>query len=59
MAISAGAPPRLGQGHPNSAARRPDPPVTELPLFSPKGKGADDPHLKFHQIQIYLVLYLF
>jgi len=44
MAASAGARPRLGQGHPNSAARRPDPPVTELALFSPKGKGADAPH---------------
>ena len=43
-AVGAGAPPRLGQRHPNSAARRPDPPVTELAPFSPKGKGADDPH---------------
>jgi hypothetical protein len=34
------------KGIPNSAARRPDPPVTELAPFSPKGKGADDPHPK-------------
>ena len=34
----AGAPPRLGQGHPNTTARRSYPPVTELAPFSPKGK---------------------
>lgn len=41
----AGAPPRLGQGHPSSALRRSDPPLTKLAPLSPRGKGADDPHL--------------
>ena len=44
MTVSAGAPSRLGQGHPNSAARHSDPPVTELARFSPKGRGADGLH---------------
>ena len=43
-AVGAGAPPRLGKGHPSSAARRSDPPLTELAPLSPRGRGADDPH---------------
>ena len=42
--LSAGAPPRLGKGHPSSAARRSDPPLTELAPLSPRGRGVDDPH---------------
>jgi hypothetical protein len=40
---AAGAPPRLGKGHPSSAPRRSDPPLTELAPLSPKGKGAGVP----------------
>src|ERR1700730_9187363 len=36
--LSAGAPPRLGKGHPSSAAHRSDPPLTELAPLSPRGR---------------------
>src|SRR6266404_6617106 len=36
--VDAGAPPRLGPGHPSGAARRSDPPLTELAL-SRRGAG--------------------
>ena len=48
-AVDAGAPPRLGKGHPSSAARRSDPPLTELAPLSPRGRGADDPHPSFRK----------
>ena len=48
-ALGAGAPPRLGKGHPSSAARRSDPPLTELAPLSPRGRGADDPHPSFRK----------
>jgi hypothetical protein len=41
--LSAGAPPRLGKGHPSSAAHRSDPPLTELAPLSPRGRGAGLP----------------
>jgi hypothetical protein len=43
------APPRLGKGHPSSAPRRSDPPLTELAPLSPRGRGADDPHPNFEK----------
>jgi hypothetical protein len=43
-AVGAGAPPRLGKGHPSSAPRRSDPPLTELAPLSPRGRGAACPH---------------
>jgi hypothetical protein len=42
-AVGAGAPPRLGKGHPSSAAHRSDPPLTELAPLSPRGRGAGLP----------------
>src|SRR5260221_9999612 len=33
-------PPRLAQGHPSSAPRRSEPPLTELAPLSPRGRGA-------------------
>jgi hypothetical protein len=41
--LSAGAPPRLGKGHPSSAARRSDLPLTKLAPLSPRGRGAGLP----------------
>jgi len=45
--LGAGAPPRLGQEHPSSAARRSDPPLTELALLSAEGQGSGLPARQF------------
>src|ERR1700758_3592621 len=47
--LNAGAPPRLGKGHPSTAACLSDPHLTELAPLSPRGTGGCLPAPWFEQ----------
>jgi hypothetical protein len=51
-AVGAGAPPRLGKGHPSSAPRRSDPPLTELAALSPRGRVRVYPHPSLKSVDV-------